>query len=129
MGETLVGSRQWAVGSAQNEEPAEIIRRYRDLLIARRTLPGFIEELRAEIKRRRPAEDSKQWAVGSGQTGAGELREPEAETVVEADALVEPAVIATAADLDSWLARIREKLAGLLKAGKRIKVLGSHKEG
>jgi hypothetical protein len=88
----------------------------------------LIEELKAEIKRRRPAEDSGRWAVGSGRTGAGEVRGPEAETVVEAEALVEPAVIATAADLDSWLAGIREKLAGLLKAGKRIKVTGSRKE-
>lgn len=57
------------------------------------------------------------------------MREPETETVVEADVLPGPAVIATAADLDAWLTGIREKLAGLLKAGKRIKVLSSHKEG
>ena len=50
-----------------------------------------------------------------------------AETVVEADDLVETAVIATASDLDSWLARIRDKLAGLLKDGKRVKVTGSGK--
>jgi hypothetical protein len=40
---------------------------------------------------------------------------------------VEPAVIATQADLDSWLAGIREKLAGLLKAGKRIKLTAARK--
>lgn len=59
---------------------------------------------------------------------ADEVRKPEAETVIEAEALVEPAVITTAADLDSWLAGIREKLAGLLKAGRRVKVMGSRKE-
>lgn len=121
-------SGQGAVGSGQNEEPAEITRRYRDLFIARRTLPGLIDELKAEINRRRPAEDSGQRVMGGGQAGVGEVREPEAEAVVEADVLLEPALIATAADLDAWLAGIREKLAGLLKAGKRIKVSGSHKE-
>jgi len=39
----------------------------------------------------------------------------------------EPVVITTAADLDSWLAGIREKLVGLLKAGKRIKGKGIRK--
>ena len=56
------------------------------------------------------------------------MRDPETETVVEADALVEPAVIASAADLDSWLAGIREKLAGLLKEGIRVRVTGTGKE-
>lgn len=94
----------------------------------RRTLPGLIEDLKAEIRRRRPTEDSGQWSMDSGHTGVGSLRDPESETVVDADALMETAVIASAEDLDSWLAGIREKLARLLKAGKRIKVTGSRKE-
>ena len=112
--------------TAGNGDPVRLLQ---TLLVRRLTLPGLIEELKAEIKRRRPAEDSRQYAVGSGQTaqGPGEVREPEAETVVEADALVEPAVITTAADLDAWLAVIREKLASLLKDGKRIKVMGVRK--
>ncbi len=56
------------------------------------------------------------------------MREPEAETVVEADALVEPAVITTAADLDSWLTNIRERLIALLSKGKKIKISSSRKE-
>ncbi|MEW6141361.1 MAG: BREX system P-loop protein BrxC [Thermodesulfobacteriota bacterium] len=59
-------SGQWAVDSGQDEEPAEVMRRFRDLLIARRTLPVLVEELKAEIKRRRPSAYSKQWAVGGG---------------------------------------------------------------
>jgi hypothetical protein len=39
-----------------------------------------------------------------------------------------PAVIASKEDLDSWLDGIREKLAGLLKSGKRIKVTAGGKE-
>jgi hypothetical protein len=37
---------------------------------------------------------------------------------------VQTTVIASAADLDSWLAGIREKLAGLLKSNKRIRIKG-----
>jgi len=48
--------------------------------------------------------------------------------VIEADVLLEPALIATAADLDAWLAGIREKLAGLLNKGKKLKISGFRKE-
>jgi len=77
----------------------------------------LIEELKAEIKRRRPAEPEPKPSPEEG-------GEPPVEEIVEADALVEPAVITTAADLDSWLAGIREKLAGLLKSNKRIRIKG-----
>jgi hypothetical protein len=40
---------------------------------------------------------------------------------------VEPAVITTAAYLNSWPAGLREKLAKLLKAGKRIKLTAARK--
>ena len=82
----------------------------------RRTLPGLIEELKAEIKRRRPAEPEPEPIPDEG-------GEP-VEEIIEADALVEPALITSAADLDSWLAGIREKLAGLLKSNKRIRIKG-----
>ncbi len=59
--------------------------------------------------------------MGGGQSGDDEVREPEAETVVEADTLVEPAVTATAEDLDSWPASIRERLIGLLNKGESSK--------
>ena len=85
------------------------------LLFRRRTLPGKIEELRAETKQRRPAEPGPAQVPEEGD-------EPPVEEIVEAEALMEPAVIATAADLDSWLAGIREKLAGLLKSNKRIHI-------
>jgi hypothetical protein len=83
-----------------------------------RTLQGLIEELRTEIKRRRPQEPETQPEPSDGGS------EPVAEEVVEADALVQPTVITTQADLDSWLASIREKLSGLLKLKKRIRIKG-----
>lgn len=100
--------------TAGNGDPVRLLQ---TLLVRRRTLPGLIEELKAEIKRRRPAEPEPEPSPEGG-------GEPPVEEIVEADALVEPAVITTAADLDSWLAGIREKLAGLLKSNKRIRIKG-----
>ena len=100
--------------TAENGDPVRLLQ---TLLVRRRTLPGLIEELKAEIKRRRPAEPEPEPEPEEG-------GEPPVEEIVEADALVEPAVITTAADLDSWLAGIREKLAGLLKSNKRIRIKG-----
>jgi hypothetical protein len=77
----------------------------------------LIEELKAEIKRRRPAEAEPQPAPE-------ESGGPPVEEIVEADALLESAVITTAADLDSWLAGIREKLTELLKSNKWIRIKG-----
>ena len=95
----------------------EQIRSLQTLLVRKRTLPGLIEELRDEVKRRRPVETEPE-------PGGGEGGEPVLEEVVEADALVQSTVIATSDELDSWLAAIREKLAGLLKLNKRIRIKG-----
>ena len=91
-----------------NDDPVRLLQ---TLLVRKRTLPGLIEELKAEIHRRRPAEPEP-----------GDDGEPVAEEVVEADTLIEPTVIATAEELESWLASIRDKLAGLLKSHKRIRI-------
>jgi hypothetical protein len=93
---------------AENGDPLKLLQ---TLLVRRRTLPALIEELKAEIKRRRPAEPEP-----------SEEGNETPEEIIEAETLVEPAVITTAADLDSWLAGIREKLAALLKAHKRIRI-------
>jgi hypothetical protein len=91
------------------------VRLFRTLLVQKRTLPGLIEELRAEVKRRRPTEPEPEPDGGA---------EPAGEEVIEADDLVESAVIATTEDLESWLASVREKLAGLLNLNKRIRIKG-----
>lgn len=101
--------------TAENCDPVRLLQ---TLLVRKRTLPGLIEELKAEIKRRRPTEPEPQpEPEGDGDGGVTAVEE-----IVEADALVQSAVIATADELESWLGAIREKLADLLKSNKRIRI-------
>ena len=102
-------------GTAENDDP---VRLCQTLLVRKRTLPGLIEDLKAEIKRRRPSEPKPE--SKPGEDGG----EPAGEEIVDADALVQSMVIASIADLDSWLASIREKLTGLLTLNKRIRIKG-----
>jgi hypothetical protein len=99
--------------TAGNGDPVRLLQ---TLLVRRRTLPGLIEELKAEIKRRRPAEPEP-LEVKERDEGYGE-------EVLDLGDLLQPIVLSTPADLDSWLAGIREKLAGLLKSNKRIRIKG-----
>ena len=98
--------------SAQDHEPVRLLQ---TLLVRKRTLLGLIEELRAEIQRRRPRESEPEF---------GDDGEPIEEEVVEADSLVEDTLISTTQDLESWLSAIREKLTGLLHSHKRIRIKG-----
>jgi hypothetical protein len=102
--------------TAENGDPVTLLQ---TLLVRKRTLAGLIAELREEVKRRRPAESEPEPGPGEGEGG-----EPTEEEVVEADALVQTTVIASSADLESWLASLRDKLAGLLKSNKRIRIKG-----
>jgi hypothetical protein len=102
--------------TAENGDPVTLLQ---TLLVRKRTLAGLIAELREEVKRRRPAEPEPQPGPGEGEGG-----EPAEEEVVEADALVQTTVIASSAELESWLASLRDKLAGLLKSNKRIRIKG-----
>jgi len=95
------------------------IRLLQTLLVRKRTLPGLIEELRDEVKCRRPAEPEPQPEPGDGEGGDQVVEE-----VVEADALVQSMIIADFDELDSWLASLRDKLAGFLKSNKRIRIKG-----
>lgn len=101
--------------TAQNGDP---VRMLQTLLVRRRTLPGLVEDLRAEVKRRRPAEPVTVPEPGdSGET-------PPSEEVVEAQDLVQPGLITTPADLENWLSALRERLAGLLQSKKRVRIKG-----
>jgi hypothetical protein len=102
--------------TAENGDPVTLLQ---TLLVRKRTLAGLIADLREEVKRRRPAEPEPEPGPGEGEGG-----EPAEEEVVEADALVQTTVIASLAELESWLASLRDKLAGLLKSNKRIRIKG-----
>lgn len=97
--------------TAENGDPVRLLQ---TLLVRRRTLSGAVENLRAEIKQRRPV------VPEPGEEG----NEPEGEETVEADALIETAVITSKSDLDAWLESLREKLTGLLKLKKHIRIKG-----
>jgi hypothetical protein len=99
--------------TAGDGDPVKLLQ---TLLVRKRMLSGLIEELRAEIEGRLPAE-----VEPSPKPGDGGAEQPE-EEVVDAETLVRPTVISSAAELDSWLAAIREKLVGLLKPNKRIRI-------
>lgn len=97
-------------------EEGDPVKSLQTLMVRWRTLPGLIEELKAEIKRRR-------LSLPEPEPGGGGGEQP-IEEIVEADTLVPAQVIASTADLEAWLAGIREKLAGLLKSNKRIRIKG-----
>jgi len=99
-------------------EKADPVRLLQTLMVRRRTLPGLIEDLKAEIRRRRPIEPGPKPEPGPD----GE--EPPAEEVVDADFLMQPAVIVSTTELVLWLASLRERLASLLKSNKRIRIKG-----
>ena len=99
--------------TAENGNP---IRLLQILLVRKGTLPGLIEDLREELKRRIPPEPEPSEVRESG--------DGYEEEVLDADALVEPTVIATVEDLDSWLAVLRKKLEAFLGLNKRIRIKG-----
>ncbi|AGG07403.1 hypothetical protein B1772_01270 [Dehalococcoides mccartyi] len=97
-------------------ENGDCVRQFQTLLVRKRTLPGLIDDLKTEIKRRQPAEPEPEPAKKN--------KKSPVEEIVEAGSLMQPAVIASAEELDSWLAGIREKLVALLKSNKRIRIKG-----
>lgn len=102
----------------QTTGDSDPVRLLQTLLVRKRTLPGLIEELRGEIKRKRPA---------GPELGPGEIQEktePFGEEVVEPGDLLQPALIATSAELSPWLDAIRAKIEGLLRSGKRVRIKG-----
>jgi len=94
--------------TAESGDPVGLLQ---TLLVRKRTLPGLIEELKAEIKRRRLAGPEHERAEDE----VGE----EAITVEELSA---PGVISSMAELDQWLEAIRTKIAEILRKGKKAVV-------
>jgi hypothetical protein len=90
---------------AIGDDPVLLLRK---LLVKRDTLPKLMGDLRKEIQRRIPPEPEPQ--------------EPEGEEVIGAGALIQPAVITSVKDLDTWLDEIRKKLGAILKKNKKIRI-------
>jgi len=106
--------------TTENGDPVRLLQ---TLLVRRRTLSGLIEDLKTEIKRRQPAEPEPPLEPEDGEAG----EKPADEEVIEVDALVQPALIASTADLDSWLASIREKLADILNKQKIVRISNKYR--
>lgn len=100
---------------AENNESLKLLQ---ILLVRARTLAGIIEELREEVKSRRPVEPETESEPKDGDDEAGE------EETIEADALLQSTVISSSEELEQWLASLREKLGDLLKINKRIRIKG-----
>lgn len=101
---------------AENGDPVTLLQ---TLLVRKGNLAGLIANLREDIERRRPAEPERQPEIGGGEDD-----ESAEEEVLEADVLLPTTVIASSDELETWLAAIRDKLAGLLKTNKRIRIKG-----
>lgn len=86
------------------------------LLVRKRTLAGLIEELREEVKRRRPAEPEPPEDKYA--------RESFGEEVFKPGDLFGTLLLSSKDGLASWLADIRRKIKELIEAGKRVKVVG-----
>lgn len=97
--------------SVEAGDPFELLKK---ILVRKNTLPGLMQELQAEVKRRLPQKPSSN----------GEEGPEESEELIEVNTLVQPTIIATTEDLDSWLASIRDRLLDLLKSNKRIRIIG-----
>jgi hypothetical protein len=102
--------------TSENSDPITLLQ---TLLVRNRTLAGLIMELRDEVKRRQPAKPEPEPDTADGEGG-----EPLEEEVIEANTLMQTTVIASSDELESWLASLRGKLAGLLKSNKRIRIKG-----
>jgi hypothetical protein len=103
----------------ETAEDGDPVTQLQTLLVRKRTLAGLIADLREEVKKRRAAEPEPEPVPGER-----ESVEPAEEEVVEADDLVQTTVIASSAELESWLASLRKKLTDLLKSNKRIRIKG-----
>ena len=92
------------------------VRSLRTLLVRRSAIAGLLQELRAEVERRKPAEPTPV------------LEEPEEGEVpveeISASTLAPSVVIRGSKDLDDWLAALRERIVGILRNKKHVRIKG-----
>ena len=92
------------------------VRSLRTLLVRRSAVAGLLQELRAEVERRKPAEPPP------GPEGPEEADVPVEE--IAASTLAPSAVIRGPKDLDDWLGALRDRIAGILRDKKHVRIKG-----
>lgn len=93
---------------ASEEEPVKPLQL---LIIRKQALPGLLIQLYQEVDQRQPKADP------DGKVANGEQVE-----TITADVLISPTVITSADELDKWLSSIRERIAGILKQKKSVRI-------
>jgi hypothetical protein len=85
------------------------------LLVRRSAVQGLLHELRAEVERRQPAETASPF-----QSELAEVEAPVEE--IQASTLVPAALIREQRDLEAWLLALRERIAGILRDKKHVRI-------
>ena len=91
------------------------VRSLRTLLVRCSSIPGILQELRAEVERRRPMKPPEPKEPGGAEA---QVEEIPASTLAPAE------VIRSPRDLDDWLAALRERIAGILRDKKHVRIKG-----
>lgn len=91
------------------------VRSLQTLLVRRSAVQGLLHELRAEVERRQPAETASPF-----QSELAEVEAPVEE--IQASALVPAALIREQRDLEAWLLALRERIAGILRDKKHVRI-------
>ena len=86
------------------------------LLVRRSAIAGLLQELRTEVERRTPADPPP----SPEETEVVEVPVEE----IHASILAPSAVIRGSRDLDQWLAALRERIAGILRDKKHVRIKG-----
>ena len=106
------------IASRLKPSPMEVdsgntIQSLRTLLVRRSAVAGLLQELRTEVERRIPPPGPKE---------AEEVEVPVEE--IRASSLAPSAVIRGSRDLDEWLFALRERIAGILRDKKHVRIKG-----
>ena len=92
------------------------VRSFRTLAVRRSGIAGLLQELQAEVEKRKPEEEH---APSPGAPEKGVLVEE-----ISVLTLVPSALIRGPKDLDEWLAALRDQIAGILRDKKYVRIQG-----
>jgi hypothetical protein len=98
--------------AVETENPVRLLQ---TLLVRRSSVQGLLHELRAEVERRQPVETAHPF-----ESEPGEVEAPVEE--IQASTLVPAALIRGPRDLEAWLVALRERIAGILRDRKHVRI-------